>query len=205
MTRTSRIQNARHWFALVAAVLAVGSIAVIGAVSADASVVSAQATKTVVSLRTTSLGRILVDGRGRTLYLFGKDKRGKSSCTGACAAYWPPVTTTGKPAAGTGVKAALLGTSRRADGKLQVMYNHHPLYTFAVDKRAGQTNGEETSAYGGIWYVVSAAGAKVEKDDSSGTGGSSSGSGSGSSGGAGSGGYGDGSGSSSDDGSKGAY
>jgi predicted lipoprotein with Yx(FWY)xxD motif len=89
-----------------------------------------------------SLGRILVSSRGRTLYLFEKDKPGTSSCYGGCAAYWPPLLTTSKPIGAAGVKAGLLGATRRTDGTIQVTYAGHPLYTFALDTKAGQTKGQ---------------------------------------------------------------
>ena len=111
------------------------------------------------------LGRILVDGNGRTLYLFEKDKHGKSTCTGRCAGFWPPLIATGKTLAAAGAKASLLGTTTRGDGRRQVTYNHHPLYRFVKDTRKGQTNGQNVDAYGAEWYVVSAAGAKVERND----------------------------------------
>ena len=117
----------------------------------------------VVSTATTSLGRVLVDTHGHTLYLFGKDRNGKSACSGACAAAWPPLIATAKPRAGTGAAASRLGTTRRADGRLQVTYNHHPVYTFVKDTKKGQTNGEGLTAFGGTWDALSAAGAKVEK------------------------------------------
>jgi predicted lipoprotein with Yx(FWY)xxD motif len=116
-----------------------------------------------LSTAKTSLGRILVNSSGHTLYLFGKDKNGKSSCSGMCASFWPPLITTGKPRAGTGAKASLLGTTKRADGRLQVTYNHHPLYMFKKDTKKGQTNGEGLSAFGATWYAVSPAGARVVK------------------------------------------
>src|SRR5262245_32448652 len=75
-----------------------------------------------VTLGRTTLGRVLVDGSGRTLYLFENDKHGRSSCAGACAAYWPPALTHGKPVAAAGVKASLLGVTRRSDGTSQVTY-----------------------------------------------------------------------------------
>jgi predicted lipoprotein with Yx(FWY)xxD motif len=115
-----------------------------------------------VSVASAGLGRILVDGRGHTLYLFAKDKRGKSSCVGACVASWPPLIAAGKPLAGRGAKSKLLGTTRRADGRLQVTYNHHPLYSFAGDVHKGDTKGEELDAFGGKWYALSAAGARIE-------------------------------------------
>ena len=116
---------------------------------------------TVVSTAKTSLGRILVNSRGHTLYLFRKDRNGKSACAGMCATFWPPLIATGKPRAAAGTKASMLGTTKRADGRLQVTYNHHPLYTFVKDKRKGQTNGEGLNAFGAKWYAVSPAGAKV--------------------------------------------
>jgi predicted lipoprotein with Yx(FWY)xxD motif len=118
----------------------------------------------VVSAETSSLGRILVGPHGRTLYLFEKDTNGKSACAGMCATFWPPLIASGKPVAAAGAKASLLGTTRRADGRRQVTYNHHPLYTFAKDTKKGQTKGEEVDAFGAEWYVTSPAGAKVEKE-----------------------------------------
>jgi predicted lipoprotein with Yx(FWY)xxD motif len=116
-----------------------------------------------VASANSGLGRILVDGRGHTLYLFEKDKRGKSACSGQCAGYWPPLITSGKPRAGAGVRASLLGTTKRSDGRLQVTYNHHPLYTFVKDTKKGQTNGEGLDFFGAEWYALSSAGSKVEK------------------------------------------
>ena len=118
-----------------------------------------------IGVASSGLGRIIVDGRGRTLYLFEKDKHGKSACAGQCAAFWPPLIASGKPLATAGAKASLLGTTKRADGRLQVTYNHHPLYRFVKDTKKGQTNGEEVDAFGAEWYALSPAGAKIEKND----------------------------------------
>jgi predicted lipoprotein with Yx(FWY)xxD motif len=118
---------------------------------------------------TTSLGRTLADARGRTLYLFEKDKSGKSTCVGMCATFWPPLIATGKPVAASGTRSSMLGTTKRADGRLQVTYNHHPLYTFAKDTKKGQTNGEGVIAFGGQWFAVSPAGARIPKPDNSST------------------------------------
>jgi predicted lipoprotein with Yx(FWY)xxD motif len=131
-----------------------------------------------VGVTQSKLGRILVDGRGRTLYLFGKDKNGRSACSGACATYWPPLISTGKPLAKSGARASLLGRTKRKDGRWQVTYNRHPLYTFALDTKKGQTKGEGLDDFGGEWDAVSPAGRKVEKDSaatSSGNGSSSGG------------------------------
>ena len=94
-------------------------------------------TRAKVAVAGTGLGKVLVDGRGHTLYLFAKDRHGKSSCTGQCAGFWPPLIAAGKPRAAAGAKASLLGTTKRADGRLQVTYNHHPLYTFVKDTSEG--------------------------------------------------------------------
>ena len=118
-----------------------------------------------VDLRATKLGKVLVDAKGMTLYLFEKDRRNKSACAGACAKVWSPLLVKGKPTAGGGVKASLLGTTRRKSG-VQVTYNGHPLYHFSGDKKAGQTRGEGSKAFGAEWYVLSAKGAKVEKGGS---------------------------------------
>jgi len=143
--------------ALVAAAAAIGLLAV-GSSARGSSEAGAA-----VSLRTTKLGAILVGANGRTLYLFAKDRGGKSACAGRCATYWPPLLSRVKPTAGKGVEAALLGRTRRSNGSLQVTYAKHPLYAYALDKRAGQTNGEGSSAFGGKWWAVSASGAAVVK------------------------------------------
>jgi predicted lipoprotein with Yx(FWY)xxD motif len=115
-----------------------------------------------VSLRSTKLGPILVDAHGHTLYLFEKDKTPKSTCDGACAGAWPPLVVTGAPRAGAGVKAALLGTSKRADGTTEVTYNGHPLYGYVGDGAPGDTTGQGLDQFGAEWYVLNAAGHKVE-------------------------------------------
>ena len=132
---------------------------------------AAQAKGAVVSTASTSFGRIIVDSRGRTIYLFGKDRNSKSACSGQCAVFWPPLITNGKPRVTSGAKASLIGTTRRADGRLQVTYNHHPLYTFVKDTKAGQTNGEGVNAFGAEWDALSPAGAMTEKPSSSSGGG----------------------------------
>jgi predicted lipoprotein with Yx(FWY)xxD motif len=118
-----------------------------------------------VAVASSGLGKVLVDGRGRTLYLFAKDKHGRSACTGPCAAAWPPLIASGKPRAAAGAKASLLGTTTRSDGRVQVTYNHHPLYTFVKDTKKGDTTGEGVNAFGAGWYALSPAGAKVERSD----------------------------------------
>jgi predicted lipoprotein with Yx(FWY)xxD motif len=127
---------------------------------------AARASGATVSTAKTGLGRILVNSSGGTLYLFEKDKNGKSACSGQCAKFWPPLITKGKPRAANGAKASLLGTTKRADGRMQVTYSHHPLYTFTKDTKKGMTAGQGLDFFGGEWYVLSPAGAKVEKKSS---------------------------------------
>lgn len=148
---------------LALALMAIASLAVAGFLLAGTTARGAVQSGATVSLRTTKLGAILVNSRGHTLYLFAKDKNGKSACSGMCATYWPPAIVKTKPTAGAGVKASLLGTTLRADGRKQVTYNHHPLYGFALDKQAGQTNGQGTTAFGARWWAVSARGTAVTK------------------------------------------
>ena len=151
-------------FAMLLAVFA-GAVAILATVGSRPAHAATSAAAT-VDLGKSSLGRMLVTSRGRTLYLFEKDRNGRSACTASCATFWPPLLTTAKPHAGAGVRASLLGTTRRPDGKLQVTYRRHPLYTFALDTRAGQTKGEGLKEFGAEWYAVSAAGSKLEQDDS---------------------------------------
>src|SRR5712691_3275611 len=150
---------ARHrMIAVAVTVVALSLAGVLAAVSVAGSATRSSAT---VSLRKTALGTILVRSSGHTLYLFEKDRSGKSACNASCAQFWPPLLSQGKPTAGPGVKASLLGTTTRTNGSVQVTYNKHPLYSFALDKQAGQTKGEGSFAFGAKWYVVSARGAAI--------------------------------------------
>src|SRR5438552_5957672 len=116
-----------------------------------------------VSIANSPLGRILVDSKGITLYDFAQDTGTKSTCYGACAALWPPLITKGKPIAGHGVRASLLGTTKRKDGKLEVTYNGHPLYYFVSDRKPGQTTGQGVTQFGAPWWVLSAAGKEIHR------------------------------------------
>jgi predicted lipoprotein with Yx(FWY)xxD motif len=116
---------------------------------------------TAVDVGKSPLGHILVDRKGITLYDFLPDKRTTSVCYGACAALWPPLITKGKPTAGPGVRASLLGTTKRKDGKLEVTYNGHPLYYFVSDRKPGETTGQGLNQFGGPWWVLSPAGKEI--------------------------------------------
>jgi len=117
------------------------------------------ATGEVISAQSTSLGTILVDGRGRTVYVFANDKTSTSTCTGACAANWPFVPAPATlPASLPGVTGKL-GTTIRSGGAHQLTVAGHPVYTFAGDSAPGQTNGQGKVLDGGLWTVVSPPGA----------------------------------------------
>jgi predicted lipoprotein with Yx(FWY)xxD motif len=121
---------------------------------------------TAVHIGSSKLGRVLVDSHGKTLYIWAHDKGSKSTCYGDCAAYWPPLMTSGKPRAVGGAKASLLGTTRRKDGRMQVTYKGHPLYGFVQDKKPGDVKGEGLTGFGGRWDPVSAGGKAVTKESS---------------------------------------
>ena len=149
-----------RWGRRTAALVLVAAVASVTALSASATVTGGATVKA----RATSLGRIVVNAQGRSLYLFEKDRRGKSACYGQCAQYWPPLLTRGKPVAGMGVKAKLLGVTRRRNGTMQVTYAGHPLYRYVLDARAGQTTGEGSTLFGAGWDVLAPSGKKIESD-----------------------------------------
>ena len=120
-----------------------------------------KAIATVGTAQVGSLGTILVDSQGRTLYLFQKDSGTNSACSGACATAWPPLRDSGKPTAGTGLNASLLGTTPRSDGNPQVTYNGHPLYTFVMDQKPGDAKGQGVTAFGASWFTLNSAGNQV--------------------------------------------
>ena len=115
----------------------------------------------VVRTARTSLGNVIVDGRGRTLYLFAKDAGPKSTCSGGCATDWPPFTATAVPKAGSGVTSSGLSLTMRSDGHRQVVLDGHPLYYYAGDQGAGDLNGQGIDAWGAKWFVVDASGRQV--------------------------------------------
>jgi predicted lipoprotein with Yx(FWY)xxD motif len=125
---------------------------------------SAAAGTPVEVVKTASLGKVVATAQGRTLYLFRADHGTKSACYGQCAQYWPPLLTAGKPKAMSGIRASLLGTSKRKDGKLQVTYKGHPLYTFVQDTKRGMTSGEGSNNFGAKWYALAPSGATIDRD-----------------------------------------
>jgi predicted lipoprotein with Yx(FWY)xxD motif len=112
-------------------------------------------------------GTYLTGASGRALYLWVADTNGKSSCSGACAQTWPPVTTTGTPATSGGATAADLGTVTRSDGTKQVTYKGHPLYYYAADSSAGMVTGQGTNSFGAKWWLVAPSGTAITGSGSS--------------------------------------
>lgn len=107
------------------------------------------------------LGTYLTDAKGNSLYLFASDSKTMSTCSGACAAAWPPLTTTSSAGAGSGITAGDIGTITRTDGTKQVTYGGHPLYYFKFDTAAGDTKGQGSNAFGAKWWLVTPAGDKL--------------------------------------------
>ncbi|MGZ4200758.1 MAG: COG4315 family predicted lipoprotein [Thermoleophilaceae bacterium] len=150
-----------------AAVLAAGCGSGGGGSSSVPATTQANGAVVLSSSNTATLGKILTAGNGRTLYLFMRDTGPSSTCSGECAANWPPLTTTATPTAGAGVSAAEIKTTRRSDGKMQVVFNGHPLYYYAGDNTGGDLNGEGLNAFGGAWYALSPAGKQLTRGSSS--------------------------------------
>jgi predicted lipoprotein with Yx(FWY)xxD motif len=123
---------------------------------------AASSTSATVDVRKTKLGQILVDAKGHSLYLFEQDKGTASTCYGACASLWPPLTVSGSPKAGAGIAASKLATTKRKDGQAEVTYNGHPLYYYAGDQKPGDTTGEGLNQFGAPWDVLSTAGKGID-------------------------------------------
>lgn len=144
-------QMTKILLALVASLLAVG---------AGTAAASGQASRSTLTVRSSAYGKILFDGGGRALYAFTKDPRRRSVCSGACAKAWPPYLVSTRPKAGTGVKASLLGSTKRSDGRRQVTYNGRPLYYYVGDP-VGQVRCQNVNEFGGVWLVIRANGRLV--------------------------------------------
>jgi len=114
-----------------------------------------------IGVHASAYGKILFDGRGFALYAFTKDPKGRSVCSGSCAAAWPPFIVSKRATAGVGVAARLIGVTRRSDGRLQVTYGGKPLYYYVGDRKPGQVLCQNVPEFGGIWRVVRGSGALV--------------------------------------------
>jgi predicted lipoprotein with Yx(FWY)xxD motif len=171
--------------------LAVALLAVIGLVAAGcggssasgapkSGVAGAQHVTSSAAVKTrkiAGLGTVLVNAKGRTLYVFMKDKQSKVTCTGSCTSFWPPMKWSGstKPKAVGTAKSKLVGLVKNPSGGKVVTYNKWPLYTYTGDSGAGQANGEGQNLNGGKWYVISAKGTLVKHKTSGGGGGTTGG------------------------------
>lgn len=133
---------------------------------APASTTSSSAASGASEIKTAKgkLGRYLVDGSGRSLYLFLKDKHGKSACSGACLSAWPIFGTGSKPKAGPGVDASKISVITRSDGKKQVRYGKYPLYYYAGDSKPGDIKGQGLKQFGAPWYLMRPSGEKYDTD-----------------------------------------
>jgi predicted lipoprotein with Yx(FWY)xxD motif len=158
----TRIPVPIRFGALIAVALTAAACGSSGSSSTGAQAgASASGAAMVITTKAGSAGTFLTDGSGRTVYLWVKDGTGSSACSGACAALWPPVTTGGSPTASGSAKASDLGTITRSDGAKQVTYGGHPLYYYAGDSGAGQTNGQGTDSFGAKWWLVAPAGTSI--------------------------------------------
>jgi predicted lipoprotein with Yx(FWY)xxD motif len=171
MTRSRSIQ-----FLAAVAVVPLVALLVAGCGSSNdstptAAVQPASSGAGTVRVANTPLGKLLVDSRGKTLYLFEQDTGAKSTCSGGCATAWPPLRASGKPTAGSGANASLLGTTPRSDGQPEVTYAGHPLYYYQGDSKAGDTNGQHVDGFGAEWYVLSPSGTAITTTSSSSSGG----------------------------------
>lgn len=160
MKRSSLLPLASLPLAVVALAGCGSSGSATAASAAPASATTAAGGKT-LAVRSTDLGRVLVDSKGRTLYAFGHDLKNKSRCSGACASNWPPTVAPKKPSVGPGVSKAKLRVIKRSGGARQLSYAGHPLYRFSGDSAAGDTNGQGITAFGGSWHVVAPSGKVV--------------------------------------------
>jgi predicted lipoprotein with Yx(FWY)xxD motif len=156
--------------AAIAAAVALAALAVGASGNAATAAPATKARSATVKVAHTDLGKILVDSRGRSLYMLSADSAKKSTCFGACVGAWPPLRASRKPTVGKGLKASKVGRIKRSDGKRQVTYNGHPLYRFVNDKKPGDTNGQGITAFGGRWFVLSPAGKRVSASSTGGRG-----------------------------------
>jgi predicted lipoprotein with Yx(FWY)xxD motif len=144
--------------------------------AAAGSSASAAATGTVITTHAGSGGAYLTTSTGQAVYLWVKDGKNMSACSGACASAWPPVTATGTVTAAGSAQPSELGTITRSDGTKQVTYDGHPLYTFVGDSGPDQTSGQGNDGFGAKWWLVAPSGAQITAADTASASGSGSGS-----------------------------
>lgn len=134
--------------------LAVPVMAALAVAAVFASTSAGMAPAPSIAVHSSKYGRILFDGRGHGLYAFTKDPRGSSACAGACAKKWPPYLVHARPHADAGAQMGLIGTTKRADGRLQATYRGRPLYFYVGDRKPGQILCQNVTEFGGRWLVL---------------------------------------------------
>jgi predicted lipoprotein with Yx(FWY)xxD motif len=132
-----------------------------GATAPGSAPASSQLSRSTLTAGPSAFGRILFDGRGFALYGFTRDPRGGSACAGACGKAWPPYIVKARPRAAAGVKAGLLGTTKRANGALQVTYAGRALYYYVGDRTPKQVLCQNVTEFGGVWRVIRPSGKLV--------------------------------------------
>jgi predicted lipoprotein with Yx(FWY)xxD motif len=176
MTRSRPITFLASAALIPLAALAVAACGGGGSAATAATPKTTSGASATVGVANTSLGSILVNSTGHTLYLFKADSGTMSACTGACASAWPPLLAKGTPTAGSGLTASKLGTITRPGGTQQVTYNGHPLYLFINDTKPGQTTGQGLTEFGAAWFALTPSGSQAAAPaSSSGSGGGSGG------------------------------
>jgi predicted lipoprotein with Yx(FWY)xxD motif len=167
MTRSKPITFLASAAMIPLAALAVAACGGGGSAATAATPKTTSGASATVGVANSSLGSILVNSTGHTLYLFKADSSTSSACTGACATAWPPLVASGTPTAGTGLTASKLGTITRSGGTHQVTYNGHPLYLFIKDTKPGQTTGQGVTAFGAAWFALTPSGSQASTPASS--------------------------------------
>ena len=133
------------------------------AASTTAPAATPSASASIKTSSTPSIGRYLTDADGRSLYVFLKDQKNVSTCVDACAAAWPPFAASSATSSDSAVKASMVGTITRTDGRSQSTYNGMPVYYYEDDKKPGDITGQGKNEFGGLWYVVSPSGQRNQK------------------------------------------
>lgn len=172
MMKNIRVPSGRRAWASVMAVGACAALLVVSACGYSTPAANSSNTSTAgapaaagsgaaISTADGAEGTYLVGPSGNAVYLWLADTSSTSTCSGSCAAAWPPVTTDGAPTASGSASAAELGTTARADGTEQVTYHGHPLYYYAGDGAPGQTSGQGSNGFGALWWLVDPSGSAI--------------------------------------------
>jgi predicted lipoprotein with Yx(FWY)xxD motif len=162
--RSSSISSVTGLAAVALAVAAIAGCGSGGGKSASGSPAppkTANGQLATVGVANSGIGKILVDSRARTVYLFKNDRGTRSACAGACASAWPPLRASRRPTVGVGANASMVATTTRSDGSSQVTYGGHPLYRYTGDGKPGDTNGQGLTAFGAAWFALAPSGKQV--------------------------------------------